>query len=185
MTFLAEPCGYTPGQFDAYVKSLHWMAWRPKFIVLHNSAEPNLTQWLHFGAGLVNGKQRVKNLNAYYEGIGWHSGPHLFVAPDFIWTACNLLADGVHASCYNHASIGVEMVGDYEHEAFNIGAGAKVRDNTIAALATLHHALELDPATLRFHRECIADHHACPGKNVVKSDIIVRVRAAMEVEHVA
>ena len=74
MTFLAEPRGFVPAAFDVYVKTLHWLAWRPKYVVLHNSAEPNLAQWAHFGAGPVNGLQRVKNLNAYYKGIGWHSG---------------------------------------------------------------------------------------------------------------
>ena len=183
MTFLAEPRGFVPAAFDVYVKTLHWLAWRPKYVVLHNSAEPNLAQWAHFGAGPVNGLQRVKNLNAYYKGIGLHSGPHLFVAPDFVWLACDLRADGVHASCYNHESIGVEMVGDYSSEPFDSGDGAKVRANTVAALASLHRALGLSPETIRFHKECVADHHDCPGKNVSKADIIARVAEAMEAAH--
>ena len=178
MTFLATPVSFTPAEFAAYVAKLEWRDWKPQFIVLHNTAEPNLAQWEHFGLGKTAGAQRVNNLNRYYRvDEGWHSGPHLFIAPDFIWLACDLTADGVHASCYNRVSIGVEMVGDYSTEAFDSGPGALVRDNAVAALAALHKALKLDPATLHFHKQCIRDHHDCPGKNVVQSDMIARVKA--------
>lgn len=180
MTFLTNPQGYSPAQFKAFVATLKWSGWKPKFIVLHNTAEPNLVQWAH-GAGAGYEHQRVVNLNSYYKNSeGWHSGPHLFISPNLIWDACDLTADGVHASCYNHESIGVEMVGDYASEAFDSGDGAKVRDLAVQALAILHQALDLDPATLRFHKECVADHHDCPGKNVVKADIIARVKAALK-----
>jgi hypothetical protein len=58
-----------------------------------------------------------------------------------------------------------------------------VRANTVAALASLHRALGLSPETIRFHKECVADHHDCPGKNVSKADIIARVAEAMEAAH--
>jgi hypothetical protein len=185
MTFLQTPRGYSPEEFDAYLRTLHWGAWKPQYIVLHNTAEPNLAQWAHFGMGQHAGQQRIRNLNHYYAGLGWHSGPHLFIAPDFIWTACDLTADGVHASCFNHVSIGVEMVGDYATEPFDTGPGALVRDNAVAALASLHVALKLRTETIRFHKECVRDHHDCPGKNVTKADIIARVSKAMESAHVA
>jgi hypothetical protein len=63
-----------------------------------------------------------------------------------------------------------------ESEA-NILLGAT--EKTVFALATLYRALGLDPHGLRFHRECVKDHHACPGKNVVQADMIARVVAAM------
>ncbi len=178
MTFLSQPRGFTPAEFKAYVETLEWTDWRPSFIVLHNTAEPNLAQWAHFGLGLKEGAQRVRNLNAYYKtDEGWHSGPHIFVAPDYIWLACDLRADGVHASCYNRVSIGVEMVGDYSVEPFDSGDGAKVRDNSAACLAALHHALKISPNTLHFHKQCLRDHHDCPGKHVDQADMIARVKA--------
>jgi hypothetical protein len=181
MTFLANPKGYSPSSFKTFVATLKWRGWKPKFIVLHTTAEPNLAQWAHGNTGEAYEHQRVVNLNHYYKSSeGWHSGPHLFISPNMIWNACDLTADGVHASCYNAESIGVEMVGDYASEAFDSGDGAKVRDMTVAALATLHHALGIDPATLRFHKECLKDHHDCPGKNVDKADMIARVKAAMK-----
>lgn len=180
MTFLVDPLGFTPAEFSTYVEKLKWTLWRPGFIVLHNTAEPNLAQWNHFGLGKVAGAQRVRNLNRYYKtDEGWHSGPHLFIAPDLIWLACDLTADGVHASCYNRVSIGVEMVGDYSIEPFDSGDGARVRDNAVAALAALHRALKIDPATLHFHKQCLRDHHDCPGAHVSQPEMVERVRASM------
>lgn len=181
MTFLADPLGFKPTEFAAYAEKLQWRGWRPKFIVLHNTALPNLAQWTHSGLGKVAGEKRIRNLNHYYRSEkGWHSGPHIFIAPDLIWIACDLTADGVHASCYNSVSIGVEMVGDYASESFSDGDGAKVRDNTVAALAALHKALRITPETLRFHKECLRDHHNCPGAHVSKADVIARVKEAMK-----
>jgi len=181
MTFLTDPQGYSPAQFRAFVATLKWSGWKPKFIVLHNTAEPNLAQWQHDNTGQPYEHRRVGNLNSYYKNDeSWHSGPHLFISPNLIWNACDLAADGVHASCYNGESLGVEMVGDYAAEAFDSGDGAKVRDLTVAALAILHDTLGIDPATLHFHKECLKDHHDCPGRNVDKADMIARVKAAMK-----
>ncbi len=180
MTFLTDPRAFSAAEFKAYVSTLKWAGgWRPQFVTLHNTGAPNLAQWAKLGAGREGGAKRVRNLNAYYRGLGWHSGPHLFVAPDFIWLACDLEQDGVHASCFNKISIGVEMVGDFSTEAFDSGDGAKVRHNAVAAIAALCGVLKLDPATLRFHRECKRDHHDCPGARVDKPDFIARLKTAL------
>ena len=175
MTFLSTPRGFTAAEFAAYAQSLKWdKGWRPRFVTLHNTAEPTLKQWAQLG-----GLQRVRNLNHYYQGLGWHSGPHLFVAPDLIWLACDLEHDGVHASCFNKTSIGVEVVGDYSIEAFDSGDGARVRDNAVAAVAAICRALHVSPVTLRFHRGVPARPSRLPGKNVDKSGFIGRVKAAL------
>ena len=175
MSFLTNPKGYGAAEFAAYAKTLRWSAWRPSFITLHNTAEPNLRQWANGGSGAAYEHQRILNLNNYYKGMGWHSGPHLFISPSTIWVACDLASDGVSVSCWNHQTIGVEMVGDYGTEDFHSGDGAKVRDLTVAALAALHSALGIKPDTLHFHKECIRDHHDCPGRNVDKADMIHRI----------
>lgn len=70
-------------------------------------------------------------------------------------------------------SWGVEMIGEYEDEIF----GDDVRDNTVAALATLHAVLGRDPETLRFHKEDPGTtHKTCPGRKVNKADMIKRVQ---------
>ena len=183
MTFMQKPLALTPAAFKTYVAGLKWLQWKPKFCTLHNTAEPTLAQWAH-GNGESYELQRVDNLNHYYKGLGWHSGPHLFISPTYILVACDLTQDGVSVSCWNN-----ETIGDYSTESFVSGDGAKVRDNTVAALAILHKALDMSPSPyvtgikgLHPHRDCVRDHHDCPGKNVDLADMRVRVGAAMTAE---
>jgi hypothetical protein len=119
--------------------------------------------------------------------LHWHSGVHLFVAPNLIWNLCDLTEPGVSVSCWNHLTLGIEMIGDYSAERFDAGPGAEVRDNAIAAMAVLHRKLGLRPDQyqkgvrgLHFHKECSQDHHDCPGRNVVKADVVARVLAKMQ-----
>ena len=160
--------GFTPDEFENYVASLTFGAWRPQFVVLHNTAAPKLSEWHS-----VSGEKRMQGLTHWYrDNMGWSAGPHLFVADDLIWVFTPLTTSGVHSPSWNHLSWGVEMVGDYSAEAFD----HRVRDNAVAALATLHAAMGLDSHTLRFHREDPkTTHKGCPGKNVDKADIIQRV----------
>jgi hypothetical protein len=184
MTFLAEPKGYTPAEFSAFVAGLKWDAWRPRFITLHNTGVPSLANWL---SPAHPAKQRIVAQKHYERDIlHWHSGVHLFVAQDLIWNLCDLTQVGVSVSCWNHLTLGVEMVGDYASESFDAGPGAQVRDNAVAALAVLHSRLGLRPdgfklgvRGLHFHKECARDHHDCPGRNVVKADVVARVLSQM------
>jgi hypothetical protein len=119
--------------------------------------------------------------------LHWHSGVHLFVAPNLIWNLCELTEPGVSVSCWNHLTLGIEMIGDYASESFDAGPGAEVRDNAIAAMAILHRKLGLRPDQyqkgvrgLHFHKECSQDHHDCPGRNVVKADVVARVLTKMQ-----
>jgi hypothetical protein len=163
--------GFTPDDFDTYVASVVLTAWRPHFVVLHNTASPKLSQW-HSVAGL----QRMQNLQNYYQNtMQWSAGPHLFVADDLIWVFTPLNVSGIHSPSWNSVAWGVEMVGDYETEPF----GDAVRGNAIRTLATLHVTLGLDPNGLKLHKEDPRTTHNCPGKNVVKSDIIQGVLEQM------
>ena len=72
---------YSADGFDSYAHALHWTAWRPSFIVLHNTSVPTLAQ-------RPNGfsKQHILNLEAYYrDQMQWKAGPHLFVDDRQIW----------------------------------------------------------------------------------------------------
>ena len=53
--------------------------WAPKGVVLHNTAAPSLGQW----AGYSDAQKQNwgSNLNIYYKGMGWHSGPHFCGTP--------------------------------------------------------------------------------------------------------
>ncbi len=171
--------GFTPEEFDDYVSHLSFGIWRPQFVVLHNTASPRLSQWHS-----VSGQQRMKNLADFYKNTQkWSAGPHLFVADDLIWVFTPLTTSGVHSPSWNSIAWGVEMVGDYNAESFTTGAGAKVRDNAVAALATLHAVAGIDSHTLRFHKEDPKTDHDCPGKNVNKADIIQRVHDLIIARH--
>lgn len=158
---------FKPQAFEQYVSTVKFGLWRPKFVVLHNTAIPRLSQWHS-----VPGRQRMLGLQRFYrDQQKWSAGPHLFVADDFIWVFTALNTTGVHSPSWNAISWGVEVVGDYATEQFT----GSVVDNAVAALSTLHRLIGLDPETLRLHKEDPRTTHNCPGKNINKEAIIQRV----------
>ncbi len=166
-------------KFDSYCHGLRWDAWRPQFIVLHNTAVPSLAQ-------RPNGfnQTHMKGLEAYYrDSQKWSAGPHLFVDDHAIWVFTPLTVSGVHSPSWNKIALGVEMLGNYEEEDFDTGRGRQVRSNAVAAMATLSAVLGLDPHTMRLHREDAATTHACPGKNVRKLEVIQEVEDLMRARH--
>jgi hypothetical protein len=155
---------FSPVDFAGYLNSISFDIWRPQFVVLHNTAVPKLADW-HKATGM----QRMKGLEHYYRDIQhWSAGPHLFVADDLIWVFTPLNTSGVHSPSWNAISWGVEMVGDYATEQLE----PAVHDNAVSALASMHALLGIDPTSLRLHKEDPLTTHNCPGKNVIKDDII-------------
>ena len=166
-------------EFDAYCHTLQWTAWRPSFIVVHNTASPSLAQR---PKGLS--KQHISNLEAFYrDQQKWKAGPHLFVDDTQIWAFTPLTVSGTHSPSWNKVAVGIEMLGDYEKEAFDSGRGLAVRQNAIAAITTLSAILGLDPETMRIHREDPLTTHACPGKNVRKLELIQDVKDLLVKRH--
>src|SRR5262245_28380013 len=61
--------------FDEYCHTLKWDAWRPSFIVLHNTQIPSLAE-RPTGFSLTH----MRQLEAFYRDTQeWRAGPHLFV----------------------------------------------------------------------------------------------------------
>lgn len=184
MTFEVKAIRYAPEQFVAHVNTLTWKkGWRPNAICLHNTYIPDIAQGLSSPEA-----DREANYKAGYLRMGWHSGPHLNVWPTDVWELCDLEQDGVHASCFNrgpphgtYGAIGIEMLGNFAHGAddFHSGPGAQIRDLSVLVMAALYRKLMLDPERMLFHRDCLADHHPCPGDQVDKQDMIARVKAKM------
>lgn len=171
--------GFSAEDFDSYCHTLQWVAWRPSFVVLHNTGVPSLAQR---PKGLT--QQHIKGLEAFYrDEQKWKAGPHLFVDDKQIWVFTPLTVSGTHSPSWNKLALGVEMLGDYEKEDFSGGRGFKVRQNAVAALATLTAILGLDPQTLRLHREDPLTTHACPGKNVRKLEVIQEVQDLIVSRH--
>jgi len=170
---------FTTDKFDSYCQTLQWTAWRPSFIVLHNTAIPTLAQRPN---GIT--QQHIQNFVSFYRDVqGWSSGPHLFVDDRQIWVFTPLTVPGTHSPSWNNVSLGVEMLGDYAQEAFDSGRGLLVRHNTEAALASLSTVLGLDPLTMRLHREDPLTTHACPGANVHKLEVIQEVQNLILARH--
>lgn len=169
---------YTQAEFAAHIAGIKWTTWKPKGITLHNTAAPTLAQWAESGPAH---DARIRNLQKYYEGMGWHAGPHLFVSRNYINGFSNLLSKGVHSRCFNATHIGIECIGDYDRESWDSGDGAKVRDNAVFAMAVLYRAIGGKSDDLTFHRECKLDNHACPGRLVVKADVVTRVKAQLAI----
>lgn len=160
-----------------YLATLKWSDWKPSGITLHNTAAPTLEQWAESGP---KHDARIRNLESYYEGeLGWHAGPHWFISRSFINWFSNPLLPGVHSRCFNSTRFGIEMVGDYNTEEFNSGDGAQVRDNAVFWIAALNNRFGFKAEDLTFHVECKQDNHDCPGRKVVKADVIARVVAEM------
>jgi hypothetical protein len=164
---------FTAQAFDDYMASLTLVSWRPQFVVLHNTADPTFAHWHD-----VPGDSRMRGLQDYYrDQQHWSAGPHLFVADDAIWVFTALTTSGVHSPSWNEVSWGVEVVGDYSVETLSDA----VKQNAVSALATLHSAGNIDPTTLRLHKEDpLTTHKGCPGTNIVKADVIAWVQARLQ-----
>ena len=186
---------YTRAELAAHINACDFSKWkrkdgtigRPAFITLHNTSSPDIKLWMSW---LPQKRQQyIRNMQPYYEGLGWRGGPHFFVPPqdDICAFGFNdLMAAGTHASCFNNLSIGIEMVGEFDNERFDTGPGAQVADNAIYLMALLHNKIGITPVPyaydqhgLHFHVECKRDNHDCPGSFVRKPDVVARVQAKM------
>lgn len=189
---------FTHAEFKAYLDGLDFKPWA-KFVVVHNTSSPDIAlynTWQARQGKFANwtAEQWLRNLSSYYAGMGWSGGPHLFIppTPDTILVLNSLSVHGVHTPSWNSFSYGVETVGEFESEAFTDPTKA----NLIAALAMLHNRFDLDPVDyvlggdtlatagkgLHFHKEDRATtHRTCPGKHMVKADLVQAVAAAMHV----
>lgn len=181
---------FTPNDFEKCVANLKFGLWRPRFVVVHNTSAPDLKTWNGWQARKppITDEKWAQNLVGYYrDQQHWSAGPHLFVTPAGILAFSPLTGPGTHSPAWNSITWGVETVGEFEHEPF---AGA-VRDNLVAALAILHAAAGLQPLPyergvrgLHFHKEDpVTTHKSCPGKNMIKADLIAAVQREIEHRH--
>jgi hypothetical protein len=177
-------CFTTPAEFLAYLEGLTFGAWRPKFITMHHTGAPSLATWQGWQTRSkpVSDEQWLRNLAAYYGGLGWSAGPHFFVMPKHICVLSDPTKRGVHAVSFNALSWGVEVVGDFDSERLS---GAYL-DFVADAMAAMHIAAGLQPAPYRF-RECGLHFHrddpktskTCPGRSVAKDAVIDAIEYAM------
>lgn len=171
---------FTPETFKDYVGKLNFEEWWPDFIVLHNTGEPCLR---NRPDGL--NVKHMKGLESYYKNtMGWSAGPHLFIDDKQIWVFTPLTMPGVHSPSWNRMAWGIEMLGDYDAEEFDTGRGALVKANSVAAVGILSANADIDPDTMKFHREDKRTTHHCPGSNVKKAEFIKLVKKYIEENYV-
>lgn len=159
---------------------------RPKFPVLHNTSSPDIAlyqSWMK--RGNPTPEQWLRNLASYYSGLGWNSMPHAFVLPDGrIGLGAPFSMKGTHSPSWNSISIGVETVGEFEHE---IWAGMPTERAAVALFGELCRHFGWQPDLyargvrgIHFHREDPATtHRTCPGRNVDKARFVQMVLAYM------
>jgi len=99
---------FTPEQFQGYVSSLDFSSWKPQFVVLHSTYQPDLDAWHKLPE-----PDRLATLAKFYGTQGWSGGPHLFVDDEGIWVFNPLTKPGVHSPSWNALSIGVDIVGNF------------------------------------------------------------------------
>jgi hypothetical protein len=169
-------------EFKQYVEEYNFGSIPPNRLCLHHTWRPTVKQW--------NGQQSILGLKEYYESKGWSAAPHIFIAPDGIWLFTPLYDVGIHAgrgnATYQHKitkkkihgyiehawyrkfynlldySIGIEMVGDYDHKK----PKGKILDQTLFVLKTLKERLNLNHDAIHFHRDYSTK--SCPGHAVTK-----------------
>lgn len=162
---------FTADEFDAYLKTLDFSAWRPEFVVVHNTQIPRLDEWS--GPGEMDIMTRW-----YRDQQHWSAGPHLFIDDIGIWVFTPLTTPGVHAPSWNAVSLGVEIVGDFSAESF----GDEQKALVIRALAALHLTLGWLVPSIRLHKEDPkTTHTGCPGRNVNKAELIAAVGSYLNI----
>jgi len=140
-------------------------------ITIHHTAAPALSQRPR---GFTI--QHIRNIQNFYSspksagGKGWSTGPHLFIDEDQIFGMCDFRSKGIHATSFNHRSLGIEVLGDYDIEDPHTGRGKACWLNTAATVGVLLKwaSLKKNTSTILFHRDDPKTRKSCPGKRIDK-----------------
>jgi hypothetical protein len=152
-----------------YVASYQFSDLAPSRVVLHHTWRPTIEQW--------RGLPSMRGMQTYYGGKGWTAAPHLYIGPDGIWLFTPLREIGIHANAGNGSrkagwySIGIEMVGDYDH----VRPSGAIWEGARAAMGGLSRRLGIAPRELiSFHRDYNSTK-SCPGWAITKDWVFAEV----------
>lgn len=200
--FLYEGQAFSPAEFDRYAQAYDFGLVKPDFLVLHHTAIPSTT-WARYPNGAIwdTGEEgmaheariakRLRQLasiaGVYGRRPGWDRGPHLFIDDIAIYTFTPMAEIGIHAASGNayrehgtlHYSIGIEVVGYYEHVPWP----EPVLANVAAAVCSLKAALGTFDFVSGPRAGQIAEHRmfnkpACPGAAIRPKFYLPRFRQA-------
>lgn len=190
----------TAAEFATYVKSYNFGRIEPSYIVLHHTANPSASWapmkgsaiWDANEAGMSEAKIKAKRLrqlfniaNYYQHTLGWDRGFHLAIDDRWVYLFTPMNAVGIHAKEGNsygsgaglHYSIGVEVIGYYEHVTWPAPVAANVRAALQALGTRLGIALKYTPGPLHSpaaHDKQLSSHRdynkpGCPGKAITEA----------------
>ncbi|MBR1193249.1 N-acetylmuramoyl-L-alanine amidase [Bradyrhizobium sp. AUGA SZCCT0160] len=180
-------CFPTAAAFLAYLETIEFKSWTPKFITMHHTGGPSLATWKTYAHGNrkvpITDAKWMSNLAGYYGNeLGWSAGPHFFFTPENFCVLSLPEKRGVHAVSFNANSWGVECVGEFDSEPFTDA----LRDRYAEGFACLYLALGLTPDNfvkgvrgLHFHRDDPKTSKTCPGKRVSKDAMIAAIQLKM------
>ena len=171
---------YDPIGFKKHLDGLPALSWASS-VTIHHTAYPDLAMR---PKGFT--VQHMRNLQSYYQNDkGWKAGPHLFTDDDEILGLSPLTSPGTHAKSFNGASIGIEMLGNYDEDDPSTGRGASVLWVSIQCTALLLAKLGLKATeeTILFHRDDPKTSKTCPGTKIGKIWFVDEVRKEMEAHH--
>lgn len=154
--------------FARYLEKVEWKLWKPQGITLHHTGVPDLEM-------RPNGftPKHIQGLESYYRDVKkWQSAPHLFIDQDGIWVFTPLTLKGVHAVSFNRTHIGIEMLGNYDVEAWH----PKVRSQSIESMALLCARLQITPGQINFHRNDPLTRKSCPGVHIGLATVQAQVK---------
>lgn len=120
-------------------------------IVIHHTYNPTIAQW--------NGMTTLQGIWKYYQGLGWDSGPHFFVAPEGIYTMTKMEYQGIHANAANTFSYGIEVVGNYDYIQWQ----EPIKSNALHLIYELEQWAGIND--LEPHRK-FNPNKSCPGKAI-------------------
>lgn len=151
---------WDPQGFVEFLRSQD-LSWA-KGITLHHTGTPSLGQRPH-GFRL----QHMRNLQHFYQNErGWSAGPHLFVDDDQIFGLSSLERRGVHAVSFNATHIGIEVLGNYDHEDPASGRGLACWQTAAKACAAILAKRGWVASCVNFHRDDPKTSKTCPGSRV-------------------
>jgi N-acetylmuramoyl-L-alanine amidase-like protein len=200
-------------QFATHCAGYNFGSVPPDYVVLHHTANPDAswaplssdvrTKWDRNEHGMSEAQIKLKRklqldgiMHYYRDTLHWNAGPHLFCDDKYIWLFTPMYDVGIHAASGNsyrdskkklHYSIGIEVVGYYEHVRWP----EKVAHNVGMALAILRRrlgtfSLDYRPGPLnapQAHVGSISSHRdynkpSCPGKAITEAFYVGVAQAA-------
>jgi hypothetical protein len=175
MTINPLKIGFTPDEFDAYVKKINpRMFTEPSSgaktpilgAVLHNTYMPDLKMVQgYLDAKKWDEPHLIENWWTLYRQKAWQSGPHIFIFPTKIYVATPLDVRGTHSPSYNRNYWGIEIIGDYSHEILP----DNMRYMAERVLKAFYHQIAVSAVDKNFHfhgEDVKSTHHFCPGSGV-------------------